>query len=62
MLERIANGEADGILAWLPDRLSRNSIDSGQIIYMLDENKITDLKFPHFWFQNTPQDKYMLAN
>lgn len=62
MLERIANGEADGILAWLPDRLSRNSIDSGQIIYTLDENKITELKFLHFWFQNTPQDKYMLAN
>ena len=62
MLERIANGEADGILAWLPDRLSRNSIDSGQIIYMLDENQIADLKFPHFWFENTPQGKYMLAN
>ena len=62
MLERIENGEADGILAWLPDRLSRNSIDSGQIIYMLDENQIIDLKFPHFWFQNTPQGKYMLAN
>lgn len=29
MLERIKYGEADGILAWLPDRLSRNSIDSG---------------------------------
>jgi DNA invertase Pin-like site-specific DNA recombinase len=62
MLERIKDGEADGILAWLPDRLSRNSIDSGQIIYMLDENVLTDLKFPHFWFENTPQGKYMLAN
>ena len=62
MLERIEGGEASGILAWLPDRLSRNSIDSGRIIYMLDENVIADLKFPHFWFQNTPQGKYMLAN
>ncbi len=62
MLERIEAGEANGILAWLPDRLSRNSIDSGRIIYMLDENVIVDLKFPHFWFENTPQGKYMLAN
>jgi hypothetical protein len=62
LLERIKNGEADGILAWLPDRLSRNSIDSGQIIYMLDEGVLVDLKFPHFWFENTPQGKYMLAN
>ncbi|QQS22101.1 recombinase family protein [Candidatus Saccharibacteria bacterium] len=62
MLERIENGEANGILAWLPDRLSRNSIDSGRIIYMLDVNVLQDLKFPHFWFENTPQGKYMLAN
>ena len=62
MLERIEAGEANGILAWLPDRLSRNSIDSGKIIYMLDEHVLLDLKFPHFWFENTPQGKYMLAN
>ena len=62
MLGRISSGEARGILSWLPDRLSRNSIDSGQIIYMLDENILLDLKFPHFWFENTPQGKYMLAN
>ena len=62
MLERIENGEANGVLAWLPDRLSRNSIDSGRIIYMLDINVLRDLKFPHFWFENTPQGKYMLAN
>ena len=62
LLGRISSGEANGILSWLPDRLSRNSIDSGQIIYMLDENILLDLKFPHFWFENTPQGKYMLAN
>ena len=62
MLERIENGEANGILAWMPDRLSRNSIDSGKIVYMLDEHILLDLKFPHFWFENTPQGKYMLAN
>ncbi len=62
MLERIKAGEANGILAWMPDRLSRNSIDSGKIIYMLDEHVLIDLKFPHFWFENTPQGKYMLAN
>ena len=62
ILARIEAGEANGILAWLPDRLSRNSVDSGKIIYMLDEHVLLDLKFPHFWFENTPQGKYMLAN
>ena len=32
MLKRLEKGEADGILAWHPDRLARNSVDGGQII------------------------------
>ena len=31
MIKRIENGEANGILAWHPDRLARNSIDGGQL-------------------------------
>ena len=38
MLTRIQNGEANGILAWHPDRLARNSIDGGQIIYLTRPN------------------------
>ena len=60
MLRRISDGEADGILAWHPDRLARNPIDGGQIIYMVDTGKINSLKFPCFWFENTPQGKFML--
>ncbi len=61
MLDRICAGEASGILAWHPDRLARNSIDGGKIIYLLDTGKIKDLKFPTFWFENTPQGKFMLS-
>ena len=61
MLARIEAGEADGILAWHPDRLARNSIDGGRIIYSLDTGKIKDLKFPTFWFENTPQGKFMMS-
>src|ERR1035437_9753900 len=62
MLERLEAGEADGILAWHPDRLARNSVDGGRIIYMLDMGKIKTLKFPRSWFENTPQGKLMLHN
>jgi site-specific DNA recombinase len=62
MLERIEAGEADGILAWHPDRLARNSVDGGRIIYMLDTGIIKTLKFPRSWFENTPQGKLMLHN
>ena len=61
MLARIEKGEADGILAWHPDRLARNSIDGGQLIYLLDIGRLLDLKFPTFWFENTPQGKLMLS-
>ena len=61
MLKRIENGEANGILAWHPDRLARNSIDGGQIVYLLDQNLLTALKFPTFWFENTSQGKFMLS-
>jgi site-specific DNA recombinase len=61
MLDRICAGEASGILAWHPDRLARNSVDGGKIIYLLDTGKLLDLKFPTFWFENTPQGKFMLS-
>ncbi len=60
MLERIEAGEADGILAWHPDRLARNSIDGGRIIYLLDTGIIKTLKFPTFRFESDPQGKFML--
>jgi len=60
MIEEIELGGVDGLLAWHPDRLARNSIDGGRIIYLLDTNKLKSLKFPTFWFDNTPQGKFML--
>ena len=60
MIASIEKNEAEGILAWHPDRLARNSIDGGRIIYLVDTGKITTLKFPTFWFDPTPQGKFML--
>ncbi len=60
MMESIESGEVTGIIAWHPDRLARNSIDGGRIIYALDTGKLKALKFPTFWFEDTPQGKFML--
>ncbi|MBI2610133.1 recombinase family protein [Candidatus Giovannonibacteria bacterium] len=60
MLKRMERGEAEGILAWHPDRLARNSIDGGRIIFLVDTEKIRSLKSPTFWFEPTPQGKFML--
>ena len=61
VLTKIESGQANAILSWHPDRLARNSIDGGKIIYLLDTGKLLDLKFPSFWFENTPQGKFMLS-
>jgi DNA invertase Pin-like site-specific DNA recombinase len=61
MLAAIERGEADGIVAWHPDRLARNSLDGGRLIYLLDQGTLKDLKFASFSFENTPQGKFMLS-
>jgi len=60
MMRCIEKGDADSILAWHPDRLARNSIDGGKIIYLLDTEKLASLKFPTFWCDSTSQGKFML--
>ena len=60
MLRRVEKGEAEALLAWHPDRLARNSVDGGKIIWLVDTGKLTALKFPAFWFENTPQGKFVL--
>ena len=60
MMRCIEKGDADSILSWHPDRLARNSIDGGKIIYLLDTGKLASLKFPTFWCDSTSQGKFML--
>ena len=61
MLDRIEKGEASGIIAWHPDRLARNSLDGGKVIWMIDTGAIEALKFPSYRFDPTPQGKLGLA-
>ena len=60
MLSLLEKGKADGIIAWHPDRLARNSVDGGKIIHFVDRGLIHSLKFPTFWFEATPQGLFML--
>ncbi|MDA0772964.1 MAG: recombinase zinc beta ribbon domain-containing protein, partial [Cyanobacteria bacterium] len=61
MLEALKAGEADGIIAWNPDRLARNSKDGGEIIYQIDKGAIKDLKFPTYLYDNSPHGKFNLS-
>jgi site-specific DNA recombinase len=60
MMMKVEQSEGIGILAWHPDRLARNSIDGGRIIYAVDTRKIVSLRFSTFWFEPTAQGLFML--
>ena len=61
MVARIEAGEAEGIIAWHPDRLARNAVDAGHLIDLIDRGRLHDLKFPSYRFENTPEGKWMLS-
>lgn len=62
ILEEIENnGKYDAILCYAPDRLSRNMLDGGRIINLLDEGKVKDLQFPTHHFTNDPSGKLTLG-
>ncbi len=60
MLERIRKGERTGLIAWHPDRMSRNEKDAGEITYMIRTGVIADLKLATYHFENTPEGIWML--
>lgn len=60
MLNMIEAGEAHGIIAWHPDRLSRNEIDAAKITYLTRTGIIKDLKFGSYYFDNSPEGIMML--
>ncbi|MDB5441155.1 MAG: Resolvase domain [Caulobacteraceae bacterium] len=60
MIARIEAGEAEGIVAWAPDRLARNPVDGGHVIHLLDRRVLRDLKFATYTFENNSQGKFML--
>ncbi len=61
MMKELKSGKYDGILAWHPDRLSRNMLEAGQIIDYLDNGVIKDLQFVRHAFENNASGKMMLG-
>src|SRR3989344_3649426 len=60
MMERIKNGEADGILCWSLNRLTRNPIDSGNLSWLLQKSTIKSIQTIER--QYLPSDNVLLFN
>jgi len=61
MIERLQNKEADGILVWQYNRIARNSLDGGMIIYMLDSGVLRGIRTPTGYTDGSGNSKFMLA-
>ena len=60
MVDLIEQGLANGIILLNPSRLSRNTVDTGRIIYLMDQGKLLEVVTPYQTFINNPYDKFML--
>ncbi len=60
MMQLIENGEADGILCWHLNRLSRNPIDSGKLSWLLQQRILKSIQTIER--QYLPDDNVLLFN
>ncbi len=56
----IIAGKINAILVWHPNRLARNPVDAGMLIYLIDIGKLKEIRTPGRAFHNTASDKFML--
>ncbi len=61
IVKRIQKGISNGLLVWHANRISRNPVDSGTIINLIDEGKLIHVKTPAHIYGNDPTEKMMLA-
>src|SRR5690348_7156289 len=60
LVAKFESGIANGVLVWNPSRISRNSVDTGKIVYLMDEGKLLEVRTPSQLFRNIPNDKFLL--
>lgn len=60
VLKDIRSGRYNGILAWAPDRLSRNAGDLGSVVDLLDQKLLVEIRTYGQRFTNSPNEKFLL--
>jgi len=60
ILADIRSGKFNGILTWAPDRLSRNAGDLGNLVDLMDQKLLIEIRTFSQKFTNSPSEKFML--
>lgn len=61
MVNLIEQGKANAVVTWHANRLARNPVDGGYIIFLMDDGKLLEILTPSRTYRNTPEDKFMLG-
>jgi hypothetical protein len=59
MIKEIRADRFNAVLAWHPDRLSRNAGDLGAIVDLMDQKKIVEVRTYQQKFTNNPSEKFL---
>jgi len=60
LYEEIQNGKISELLCWKLDRLARNPVDGGGLIWAMEEKKLLNIHTPQRSFFNSGNDKFWL--
>lgn len=61
LIKKIEQGKIQGVIAWHPNRLSRNAVDAARLIQLMDEGKLLEIVTPSQTYRDTPQDKFFFT-
>lgn len=60
LVKAIMDGKINAILVWHANRLARNPVDAGMLLYLMDEGKLKEIRTMSRTFINNASDKFML--
>lgn len=61
LIKQVKAGNINGIVTWAPHRLSRNSVDNGELISLFDTGHLKEVVTENYVYRNTPMDIFMLG-
>ena len=61
MMEGLRKGEANAIVCWNLDRLARNPLDGGQLMWALSEGLVREIATPARTYTNSGPDKLTMS-
>jgi len=60
IIDDIRAGKFNGVMAWAPDRLSRNAGDLGTLVDLMDQKLLLEIRTYGQRFINSPNEKFLL--